>query len=295
MPSLLEHAPGSSPTTPTTRSADGLAFSASSLDVMTPVESRVHLSSTFGYGLVESLRRTPSADRSPAPCRRSSSVFCAAAVPADRKRRTASTDDRPANAPLQISSVCSLDCNVDIRRSWFPSRPPPHAMHGCDDATRRQRAIRRTAEAAGTHVRVRIDAARSRPRVDCRLLTIYTCCRLIATCTSPPNPQAASRDAASVPHRPTPAGDAERRHRPAPDQFPLHAGAARTGAPNPRRRTCSAGAKLNEAADRRDAGRFARPGARGVPLARGVRSGATGEEPRRLRPPGQPRGSGRDL
>ncbi len=46
---------------------------------------------------------------------------------------------------------------------------------------------------------------------------------------------------------------------------------------------------------RRHAGRVARTGSRGVPLARGVRPGPAGKEPWRLRPPGQPRGSRRDL
>ena len=50
----------------------------------------------------------------------------------------------------------------------------------------------------------------------------------------------------------------------------------------------AAGAKLNEASDRRAARRFARPGARGVPRARGIGPRAPGEEPRRVRAPDQP-------
>ena len=50
---LVRAAPGSMAATPITTSACGLAFSASSLAVMTPVESRTHLISMFGLTLLK--------------------------------------------------------------------------------------------------------------------------------------------------------------------------------------------------------------------------------------------------
>ena len=57
----------------------------------------------------------------------------------------------------------------------------------------------------------------------------------------------------------------------------------------------AAGAKLNEADVADAARRVARPRARGVSRARGIRPRPAGEEPRRLRAPDQRRGSRRDL
>ena len=63
---------------------------------------------------------------------------------------------------------------------------------------------------------------------------------------------------------------------------------------DPRRRP--PGRRQAQRGDRRDAPRrLARPGARGLPRARGVRPRPPREEPRRVRPPGQRRRSRRDL
>ena len=87
---------------------------------------------------------------------------------------------------------------------------------------------------------------------------------------------------------------ARRHDRGAAVQFAPHAGAARTRAAHPRRRL-SRRQQAQRGGDRRPARRVARPGARGVPRAGGVRSRPPREESRRVRAPDRRRGSRRDL
>ena len=133
------------------------------------------------------------------------------------------------------------------------------------------------------------------PMSDCRLLTIYTCQPSNRNMLKSPI-HATARGASRHPrHARAPGRDAVRRcHRAAPDQLAVHAGAAGTRADDPRRRAPGR-RQAQRGHHRRHARRVARPGARGVPRARGVGPRPAREEPRRVRAPGQRRGSRRDL
>ena len=73
------------------------------------------------------------------------------------------------------------------------------------------------------------------------------------------------------------------------------AGRARAGADDRRRRICRRGPSSTESDIARAPRRFARPGARGLPRAGGIRTRPPRKEPRRIRPPDHARRSGRDL